>query len=146
MPVASASLLHERLSSMVEHALPGTLIPVDSIRQLLTEEASSQVATAPGVSLEEVARRCAPLVHGGKPVQLPAVRRWIRVGLRGVRLSAFQWGLTYRVHDADLDCFIEAVSNAPARRDRKQLSVADQTGILAEIGEARNRFRGRAHR
>jgi hypothetical protein len=146
MAVLYSSLLHERLSSMVEHALPGTLIPVDSIRDLLAEEASSHVATAPGVSLDEVARRCAPLVRGGKAVQLPAVRRWIRVGLRGVRLTAFEWGLTYRVHETDLESFIEALTNAPARRERRRVSVADRTGILAEIGETRHRFRGAARR
>jgi len=140
--------LHERLSLLVQHALPGTLIPVDSIRQLLTEDAESPALAAPGMSLEQVALRCAGLLHGGRPVQLPAVRKWIRSGLRGVKLSAFEWGQTYRVHEEEFEAFVEAVKNAPPRQFHRRTSGSDRTtvGIRNDIAASLSQFREEARK
>lgn len=130
--------LRERLAQMVKHALPGTLIPVDSIRQLLEE--NQPRAEAPGYSLEEVAERCAALVAGGKTVQTSAVRKWIREGLRGVRLSAFPWGNTYRVGAEELEEFIEGVRLAPRRRQKPVVQRSAPDAVRDEIAGARHRF------
>lgn len=106
--------LHERLTLMVQHALPGTLIPVDSIRALLVEDRLPARVSVPGISLVEVAERCACLGSRKQPVKPSAVRKWMRTGLRGVRLSAFAWGKTFRVHERALEEFIRDVQNASA--------------------------------
>jgi len=130
--------LHERLSLMVQHAPPGTLIPVDSIRALLEDDRLR--AAAPGLSLEEVAHRCAARGAGGKAVQPSAVRKWIREGLRGVRLEAFPWGKTYRVREDALDEFILAVANAPPRRVRRPVTATNADSVRGEIASSRRKF------
>jgi hypothetical protein len=131
--------LHERLTLMVQHALPGTLIPVDSIRALLIED---RLPRMPGLSLDEVAQRCAALGSRKEPVKRSAVRKWMRTGLRGVRLSAFPWGKTFRVHEAALEEFICAVQNAPegarAGSEDDELSRLD-----SEIAASRRRVPAR---
>lgn len=131
--------LHERLTLLVRHALPGTLIPVDSLRELL-EEHQRSAAVAPGYSLEEVASRCAALGAGGKPVQPSAVRKWIRDGLRGVRLTAFSWGNTYRVREDALNEFILAIQNAPRRNGRAPAVPPDAASIREEIASSRQKY------
>jgi hypothetical protein len=130
--------LHERLALMVQYALPGTLIPVDSLRQLLEEDQPR--AKAPGYSLEEVAERCAALASNGRTVQTSAVRKWIREGLRGVRLSAFPWGNTYRVGADELEEFIRAVSITPRRRPRPFPQRSTAESVRDEIASSRQRF------
>lgn len=118
MSAANRSALHERLALMVEHALPGTLVPIDSLRELLNAADASgsadQSESDPGLSLEEVARRCAAL-GSTAPVQTSAVRKWIRHGLAGVKLSAFAWGRSYRVREDALSAFLNAIQSAKPR-------------------------------
>jgi len=86
--------LHDRLSRMIEHSLPGTLVPVSSLRELLEiYPQEARTAADPGLSLVEVAQRCAARGNRSKPVTTATVRRWIRNGLRGVKLQAFPWAL-----------------------------------------------------
>ena len=132
--------LHERLSLMIQHAPPGTLIPVDSIRALLEDDRSS--VAAPGLSLEEVADRCATRGTSGKAVQASAVRKWIREGLRGIRLEAFLWGKTYRVREDALDEFTRAIENAPLRCGRQRATATDADSIRREIASSRRKFAG----
>lgn len=113
MSDANRSPLHERIALMVEYALPGTLIPVDSLRELLDVEEGTD--TDPGLSLDEVARRCAALGGKGVPVQTATVRKWIRTGLAGEKLSAFAWGRTYRVRKSALAAFLDAVQGSEPR-------------------------------
>jgi hypothetical protein len=101
--------LHDRLSRMVDAALPGTLVPVSSLRELLDHHQSETRDTDPGLSLEEVAERCAARGNRTKPVGTATVRKWIRTGLRGVRLKAFPWGMSYRVTEQALASFIFAL-------------------------------------
>jgi hypothetical protein len=136
--------LHERLSLMVQHAPPGTLIPVDWLRALLEDDRPR--GAAPDFSLEEVADRCAARGAGGKAVQAAAVRKWIREGLRGVRLEAFLWGKTYRVREDALDEFIRAVENAPPRHGRRRAAATDADAVRSEIASSRRKFAGRRTR
>ena len=137
-------LLHERLSSIVRHALPGTLIPVDSIRELLHQEQAG-TASASGLSLEEVAQRCAPPGSRNKPVQTSTVRKWIREGLRGVRLTAFRWGKSYRVTEDALQEFIRTVRDASAHRT-PPIVPSRPVSVEDEIAAARRRFTGERSR
>jgi len=132
--------LRERLSLMVQHAVPGTLIPVDSLRELLGEE-QARAASAPGLSLEEVAQRCVAPGSRNKPVQPSTVRKWIREGLRGVRLTAFQWGKSYRVREDALREFIKAVQEAPVHT-APPIIPSGLGNIEDEIAAARQRFAG----
>lgn len=107
--------LHERLGYLVRCAPPGTLIPVAALAELLHEHAPEPArhATA-GLSLGEVAERFARGVAGKRRVpQEGTVRKWIRVGLRGVRLKAFRAGRTLRVLEPDLDAFVAALAARP---------------------------------
>lgn len=131
--------LHEQLSSMVQHAPPGTLIPVDSIRELLRQE-QVRAASVSGLSLEEVAQRCATPGSRNKPVQPSTVRKWIREGLRGVRLTAFRWGKSYRVTEEALREFISAVREAPVHS--APLVIPGARSLEDEVAAARQRFAG----
>src|SRR4051812_11966200 len=102
--------LHDRLSRMIEHSLPGTLVPVSSLRELLEiHPQEAHTVADPGLSLVEVAQRCAARGNRSKPVTTATVRRWIRNGLRGVKLQAFPWGTTYRVTEEALNRFIRTL-------------------------------------
>lgn len=107
--------LHQHLGNLVRYAPPGTLIPVDSIAELL--RAYADVPERPalaGLSLGEVAERFARVVGGErKTPQEGTVRKWIRVGLRGVRLKAFRAGRTMRVMESDLEAFVRALADEP---------------------------------
>lgn len=107
--MTAPAVLHERLSRMVESALPGTLVPVSSLRELLEHHQPETRNADPGLSLEEVAERCAARGNRGQPVGTAVVRKWIRTGLRGVKLKAFPWGKSYRVTEDALAHFILAL-------------------------------------
>ncbi len=128
---------------MVQHALPGTLIPVESIRDLLVED-QRPIARVPGMSLEEVAQRCAALGTRGAPVKPSAVRKWMRTGLRGVRLTGFRWGKTYRVHDEALREFIDAVQSAHRRGCRGEGADTELDRLERDVSESRQRVPSRA--
>ena len=119
--MAAPTTLHERLSRMVESALPGTLVPISSLRELFEHHQPETRSADPGLSLEEVAERCAARGSRSKPVGTAAVRKWIRTGLRGVKLEAFPWGMSYRVTEAALARFILALQG-------KQVAAEDPRG------------------
>jgi hypothetical protein len=135
--------LHERLFRMVESALPGTLVPVSSLRELLENHQPESHSADPGLSLEEVAERCAARGNRRKPVGTAAVRRWIRTGLRGVKLKAFPLGMSYRVTEDALARFIFALQGEPvdaqAGTETSIPAMAPRT-IEEEIAAARARF------
>lgn len=104
--------LYEHLGQLVRVSPPGTLVPVASLAELLrTYSPEAQPAPAPaGLSLGEVAERFARSVGGKrKTVQEGTVRKWIRVGIRGVKLKAFRAGRYLRVLEPDLDVFVAAL-------------------------------------
>jgi len=136
--------LHDRISRIVEHSLPGTLVPISSLRELL-EHTSQEPRTVadPGLSLVEVAQRCAARGNRSKPVTTATVRNWIRKGLRGVKLQAFPWGSTYRVTEEALDRFIRAPQKVPtdaAEVLRGEVLAVTKGTIKEEIEAARDRY------
>lgn len=109
--------LEEHLGQLVRFAPPGTLVPVESLASLLEIYASEPARAAPaGLSLGEVAERFARTVDGQRKMpQEGTVRKWIRVGLRGVKLRAFRAGRTLRVLEPDLDEFVRALAEQPLK-------------------------------
>ena len=64
----------------------------------------------------EVAERFARTVAGQRKMpQEGTVRKWIRVGLRGVKLRAFRAGRTLRVLEPDLEEFVRALAEQPLK-------------------------------
>jgi hypothetical protein len=97
--------LKERLQLLVRSAPPGTLVPVEGLAKLIdaVEEEGGDLAV-------EVVGRLAAERFGRKSVYTPAaVRKWIRSGLRGVRLRAYPSGSGYRVRRRAFEQFVSAV-------------------------------------
>src|SRR4028119_2400202 len=135
--------LRERLSRMVESALPGALVPVSSIRELLEHHQPEIRNADPGLSLEEVAERCAARGKRSKPVGTAAVRKWIRTGLRGVKLKAFPWGMSYRVTEDALANFILALQGEQVDAEDpagEEVHAAVPRTIEDEIAAARAHY------
>lgn len=113
--------LYEHLDELIRCALPGTMVPVESLAELLRRygnesepvpEPQPQPEFRPaGLSLGEVAQRFSRTVgRETKTVQEGTVRKWIRVGLRGVRLSAFRAGRQLRVLEEDFESFVQQLA------------------------------------
>lgn len=97
--------LKERLEQLVRAAPPGTLVPVEGLAKLIdgADEEGGDLA------VEEVGRLAAEK-FGRKSAYTPAaIRKWIRSGLRGVRLRAYPSGSGYRVQPRDFEQFVAAV-------------------------------------
>jgi hypothetical protein len=106
--------LQEHLAHFVRFAPPGTMIPVDSLAELLRSyEPAAQADNRPGMSLSEVAARFTRTVAGEvKVVKEDTVRKWIRVGLGGVRLKAFRVGRNLRVRETDFGEFVASLGGS----------------------------------
>jgi hypothetical protein len=113
--------LYEHLDELIRCALPGTMVPVESLAELLRRygnesepvpEPQPQPELRPaGLSLGEVAQRFSRKVGGeAKTVQEATVRKWIRVGLLGVRLRAFRAGRHLRVLEEDFESFVQQLA------------------------------------
>jgi len=117
--------LHEHLGQLVRYAPPGTLVPVDSLAELLRTYSEELQRPAPaGLSMGEVAERFARVVGGQrKTPQEDTVRKWIRRGLRGVKLKAFRAGRHLRVLESDFNAFVLALSDGPTSTARSGENV-----------------------
>jgi hypothetical protein len=72
----------------------------------------------------EVAERFARFVGGErKAPQEDTVRKWIRRGLRGVKLKAFRAVRHLRVLESDFDAFVRVLSEGPAANTMSRESV-----------------------
>src|SRR5687768_17150010 len=102
----------ERLIRFVHDAPAGTMVPVESLRELLT--------AAPGVE-EEQERRLSPAeaadwLHrhlGGRKRTAAAVRKVMRTGFRGVVLKSYPYGRERRTTEADLRQFVVQIGTVP---------------------------------
>lgn len=142
--------LNEHLNQFVRYAPPGTLVPVDSIAELLQTYAN-QVEPQPEpdppehleprlkwLSLGEVAERFTRLVDGElRTVKDGTVRKWARVGLRGVRLRAFRVGRHLQVLEEDFELFVRALAGAgPASNHERKPAVSRQPVIQPDLAAA----------
>jgi hypothetical protein len=119
--------LKERLQLLVRSAPPGTLIPVEGLAKLIdgAEEEGGDLA------VEEVVRLAAER-FGRKSAYTPAaIRKWIRSGLRGVRLRAYPSGSGYRVRRRDFEQFVSAVRDQ--RADGGEPMLQEESGFDPEL-------------
>lgn len=121
--------LQEHLSQFVRFAPPGTMIPVDTLAELLRsyEPVAQQADNGLGLSLGEVAARFSRTIAGEvKVVKEDTVRKWIRVGLGGTKLKAFRVGRHLRVRETDFEEFVAsfgASSRTEESAHRRQQAV-----------------------
>lgn len=118
----------ERLIRFVRDAPAGTMIPVESLRELL--------ANAP-VAHNEEERRLTPAeaadwLHrhlGGRKRSAAAVRKVMRTGFRGVVLKSYPYGRERRTTEADLRQFVAQIGAVPRPPAPEQ--VATPVAVLA---------------
>ena len=123
--------LKERLEQLVRSAPRGTLIPVEGLADLIdgTEDEAGDLA------IEEVGRLAADR-FGRKAVYKPAaIRKWIRSGLRGIRLRAYPSGSGYRVRPADFEQFVADVRGQRSSRPQlvHQVAADEDMDLEAEF-------------
>lgn len=145
----------ERLIRFVTEAPAGTMVPVDSLRELLVEDAPE--------SAPEEERRLTPVeaaewLHrhlGGRKRSAAAIRKVMRTGFRGVVLKSYPYGRERRTTEADLRKFVAEIGavprpGAPEHTARPILAPPPAAGVPAgsdedpadEIAAAQARFRG----
>lgn len=105
--------LRERLEQLVRSAPRGTLIPVEGLAELIGDAEDSQ---SMDLAVEDVGRLAAERFGRRLPYKSAAIRRWIRSGLRGVRLPAYTCGIGYRVTANDFEWFVTQVRALKAFR------------------------------
>jgi len=102
----------ERLIRFVLDAPAGTMVPVESLRELL--------ADAPAAEKDEERRlttaEAADWLHrhlGGRKRSAAAVRKVMRTGFRGVVLKSYPYGRERRTTEADLRRFVVQIGAIP---------------------------------
>ncbi|HEU4886120.1 MAG TPA: hypothetical protein VFT45_28030 [Longimicrobium sp.] len=102
----------ERLIRFVHDAPAGTMVPVESLRELL--------ADAPVADKKEERRltpaEAADWLHrhlGGRKRSAAAVRKVMRTGFRGVVLKSYPYGRERRTTEADLRRFVVQIGAIP---------------------------------
>jgi len=101
-----------RLLEFLEVAPSGTLVPVDSLRALLSGDADTYVDAERGFTPAEAA----DWLHrhlGGRKRNAAAVRKVMRTGFRGVRLRSYAYGRERRTTEADLRRFVGEIGAVP---------------------------------
>jgi len=96
-----------RLSDFCRLAPAGTLVPVESLREMLGGAPPSTANDDPALTLEQAAERIARGLAMRTPTAA-GVRKWITKGYRGVKLEAFEAGRGYSVLTSAADRFIAA--------------------------------------
>jgi hypothetical protein len=104
--------LRERLEQLVRTVPRGTLIPVEGLAEFINTAGDD----ATDLAVEDVGRLAAQS-FGRKTNYSPgAIRKWIRSGLRGVRLPAYPSGSGYRVRPRDFERFVTEVRGQKLNR------------------------------
>lgn len=102
----------ERLIRFVHDAPAGTMVPVESLRELLSDAPAAE---------QEHERRFTPAeaaewLHrhlGGRKRSAAAVRKVMRTGFRGVVLKSYPYGRERRTTEADLRRFVAQIGALP---------------------------------
>jgi hypothetical protein len=131
----------ERLIRFVHDAPAGTMVPVESLRELL--------ADAPAAEKEEERRltpaEAADWLHrhlGGRKRSAAAVRKVMRTGFRGVVLNSYPYGRERRTTEADLRRFVVQIGAIPRPPAPEQ--AAAPVAVLASA-PAGGRFATKGH-
>lgn len=124
--------LREKLEQLVRSAPRGTLIPVEGLAELINTAGDD----ATDLAVEDVGRLAAQS-FGRKTNYSPgAIRKWIRSGLKGVRLPAYPSGSGYRVRPRDFERFVAEVRGQRQNRPPRDEHVAAGTVLDGDDLEA----------
>jgi hypothetical protein len=145
----------ERLIRFVNEAPTGTMVPVDSLRELLAQD-------APEATPEEERRltpaEAAEWLHrhlGGRKRSAAAIRKVMRTGFRGEVLKSYPYGRERRTTESDLRHFVAEIGAVPLPATPEQialpvlpqpataLAVETHLDPADEIAAAQERFRRR---
>lgn len=113
--------LRERIEQLVRAAPRGTLIPVEGLADLIGD---GDEGLSTDLAVEDVARIAAERFGRKVPYTPAAIRRWIRSGLRGVRLPAYPSGSGYRVRPAEFERFVANVRGQKLSRPPQDSPMA----------------------
>jgi hypothetical protein len=117
--------LRERLEQLVRYSPRGTLIPIEGLAELITAAEDEEKDLA----VEDVGRLAA-WSFGRKADYSPgAIRKWIRSGLRGVRLPAYPSSSGYRVRPRDFEQFVSEVRGQRPNRPPRDEPVGSEIGL-----------------
>jgi hypothetical protein len=112
-----------RLIRFVNEAPTGTMVPVDSLRELLAE--------GPPEAAPEDERGLTPVeaaewLHrhlGGRKRSAAAIRKVMRTGFRGVVLKSYAYGRERRTTESDLHHFLAQIGAIPLPAVQEQITV-----------------------
>jgi hypothetical protein len=144
----------ERLIRFVNEAPAGTMVPVDSLRELLADET---LESAPEEDRRLTPAEAAEWLHhrlGGRKRSAAAVRKVMRTGFRGVVLKSYPYGRERRTTEADLRAFVAEIGAVPrplspetvvppilAPPCATELQAGAEVDAEDEIAAAQERFR-----
>jgi hypothetical protein len=152
----------QRLLQFVNDAPAGTMVPVESLRDILRTEEGRDDANS---HAEQVERRLSPAqaaewLHerlGGRKRSAAAIRKVMRTGFRGVVLKSYPYGRERRTTEADLRAFVARIGAVPRPATALEqqpvtritpatpdgFQVKSITDPVDEIAAAQERFRER---
>lgn len=145
-----------RLMQFIESAPAGTMVPVESLREMLlegTDEATEAAGDPPRLLTPAEAADWLHAQLGGRKRTAAAVRKVMRTGFRGVVLKSYPYGRERRTTEADLRVYVAAIGAVWRPPAPQQLAVQapPDTGFQVksdadpadEIAAAQERFRRR---
>jgi hypothetical protein len=125
-----------RLLLFVESAPAGTLVPVESLRELLGDgEGEPEGAADPPRLLTPA--EAADWLHaqlGGRKRTAAAVRKVMRTGFRGVVLQSYLYGRERRTTEAALQAFVAQIGVRPRPPAPEQVSIVELAAPSSEGG------------
>ncbi len=146
----------QRLLQFVNDAPAGTMVPVESLRDILLTGGADDDAAAVG---EQAERRLSPVeaaewLHqllGGRKRSAAAIRKVMRTGFRGVVLKSYPYGRERRTTETDLRAFVAKIgavprlpaSEATPAATSPAFQVKSTVDPVDEIAAAQERFRAR---
>lgn len=113
----------ERLIRFVSEAPTGTMVPVESLRELLAEETPEALFEEErGLTTAEAAEWL-QLHLGGRKRSAAAVRKVMRTGFRGVVLKSYPYGRERRTTESDLRQFLARIGAVPLPAASEQIAL-----------------------
>jgi hypothetical protein len=131
--------LREKLEQLVRSAPRGTLIPVEGLAELINA-AEDEVSD---LAVEDVGHLAAQSFGRKSDYSPGAIRKWIRSGLRGVRLRAYPSGSGYRVRPQDFDRFVAEVRGQKLNQPPRDEHIA--AGTVLDNDDLEAEFRAGQH-
>ena len=125
----------QRLLQFVNDAPAGTMVPVESLRDMLA--AAADAPSKPDEPRLLSPAEAADWLHaqlGGRKRTAAAVRKVMRTGFRGVVLKSYPYGRERRTTEADLRVYVAAIGAHPRGATPPQLAVPVLSAPSADVG------------